>query len=272
MTARRIRAIVEGCYCPEMSNFPPDSKLVAKVAPSPNYDARKNGVRADMIVLHYTGMVSGEAALRQLCDPASKVSCHYLIFEDGSAVQLVPEAERAWHAGISSWHGETDINLHSIGIEIVNPGHDVGYPDFPRPQIDAVIALSRDIVARWPISPLRVLGHSDVAPSRKNDPGEKFPWRELHDAGVGVWIEPHPIVPGATLSPGDAGGAVANLQRALADYGYGIVATGTYDPATKSVVTAFQRHFRPARVDGMADISTIETLHSLLANARRLRP
>jgi N-acetylmuramoyl-L-alanine amidase len=256
---------------PDMLSFIPDSKLVAKVVPSPNHDPRKDDMRADMIVLHYTGMDTGEAAVRQLCDHAAKVSCHYVVFEDGTILQLVPERLRAWHAGVSYWHGETDTNLHSIGIEIVNPGHDAGYPDFPQSQIDAVIALCRDIIARVPIKPTRILAHSDVAPSRKNDPGEKFPWRELYDAGIGVWIEPHPIVPGATLSAGDSGEVVADLQRSLAEYGYGVGASGSYDAVTKDVVRAFQRHFRPARVDGIADVSTIETLRSLNTRTKHLR-
>jgi N-acetylmuramoyl-L-alanine amidase len=255
----------------DMPSFTPDCKLVAKVRPSPNHDPRKNGVRADMIVLHYTGMKDAEVAVQQLRNPASKVSCHYVVLEDGTILQLVPESLRAWHAGISSWQGETDINWLSIGIEIVNPGHDMGYPDFPPAQVEAVIALCRDIIARIPIKPTRILAHSDVAPSRKNDPGEKFPWRQLYDAGVGIWIEPRSIVAGPALAIGAAGDEVARLQRAFADYGYGIAASGTFDDATKDVVTAFQRHFRPARVDGVADVSTIETLRSLNAQTEYLR-
>jgi N-acetylmuramoyl-L-alanine amidase len=253
-----------------MKSFPPDSSLVAKIIPSPNFDARKLGTAADMIVLHYTGMKSGTDAVNQLCNPASKVSCHYVVFEDGTIVQLVPEALRAWHAGVSFWQGATDINLLSVGIEIVNVGHDLGYPDFPKAQVDAVTQLCRDIVARLRIAPARVLAHSDVAPSRKNDPGEKFPWRHLYEAGVGFWIEPHPIVPGPMYGPGDDGEPVKQLQTALAAYGYGIATNGRYDSATKGVVTAFQRHFRPARVDGIADVSTIETLRSLNTAAKNL--
>jgi N-acetylmuramoyl-L-alanine amidase len=250
---------------PAMSNFPPDSTLAAKVVPSPNHDERKAGVATDMIVLHYTGMSSADGALRHLCQPASKVSCHYFVFEDGTIVQLVPEARRAWHAGVSAWKGETDINRCSVGIEIVNPGHGLGYPDFPAPQIDAVISLCRDIAARLPIPPERILAHSDVAPARKNDPGEKFPWQRLSAAGVGFWIAPQPIKAGPTLKAGDASDAVGELQTALAAFGYGITVTGRYDEPTRQVAVAFQRHFRPARVDGIADVSTIETLHLLLA-------
>jgi len=252
-----------------MSNFPPDSKLATKVVSSPNHDARNGNL--DIIVLHYTGMTSGKDAVSRLCEPASKVSCHYVVFEDGAIVQLVPEARRAWHAGVSVWKEDNDINARSIGIEIVNPGHDLGYPDFPAAQIAAVIALSRDIIARRPIPPEHVLAHSDVAPARKNDPGEKFPWRQLSEAGVGIWIEPHPIKAGPVLKPGNSGEAVSKLQAALATFGYGIATTGRYDEATRKVVVAFQRHFRPARVDGIADVSTIETLRSLIDATKKLR-
>jgi N-acetylmuramoyl-L-alanine amidase len=179
-------------------------------------------------------------------------------------LQLVPEARRAQHAGISSWEGETDINSRSVGIEIVNPGHDGGYPDFPDQQIAAVIALCRDILARRPMRADRVVAHSDVAPSRKQDPGEKFPWRQLHEAGVGHWVAPAPPGEPRGLSLGDSGAAVADLQGLLAKYGYGIPSVGEFDQAMHDVVVAFQRHFRPVRVDGIADRSTIDTLQRLL--------
>lgn len=246
-----------------MTSFQPDSKLVSRVTPSPNHDERAAAV--DMIVLHYTGMTSTDAACARLCEPATKVSCHYLVYEDGAVAQLVPEARRAWHAGISSWHGVTDINSCSIGIEIANPGHEFGYPDFPKIQIDAVIALCKDIVARRAILPERVLAHSDVAPSRKEDPGEKFPWVKLAEAGVGLWIEPTEHTGGPELDPGDQGSAISHLQSMLKEFGYGIEVTGDFDATTTKVVTAFQRHFRPARVDGFADHSTTETLRRLLA-------
>ena len=233
---------------------------------SPNHDERKDGRRPDMILLHYTGMPDANGALERLTSPESMVSCHYFVFEDGKVVQLVPESRRAWHAGASFWAGETDINSCSIGIEIVNPGHDYGYPDFAARQIAAVIALCRDIVSRFAIAPERVLAHSDVAPSRKKDPGEKFPWRRLHESGIGHWVQPAPLTaPGAVLSPGDQGEAIAQLQSALSAYGYGIPATASFDRDTMEVVTAFQRHFRPQRVDGVADPSTRTTLGELLA-------
>lgn len=216
-----------------------------------------------MLLLHYTGMDSAEAALRRLCDPAARVSSHYVVNEDGEICQLVPESERAWHAGISSWEGETDINSRSIGIEIANPGHDLGYPDFPDAQVAAVVALCRDVMARARIPAARVLAHSDVAPARKPDPGEKFPWRRLADAGIGLWVEPTEIAPGPELNPGDQGEIVTRMQNEFRQFGYDLAASGTYDQATKEVVIAFQRHFRPARVDGIVDYSTYETLRRL---------
>jgi N-acetylmuramoyl-L-alanine amidase len=246
-----------------MPTLSPDSKLAVRLLPSPNHDERH--ARIDMIVLHYTGMADAQDALARLCDPAAKVSSHYVVLDDGSVCQLVPEARRAWHAGVSGWEGVRDINARSIGIEIANPGHDFGCPDFPPAQIDAVIALCRDILARHAIRADRVLAHSDVAPRRKNDPGEKFPWAQLHDAGIGLWVAPAPITAGATLASGDSGEPVRRLQAKLAAYGYDVAVTGAYDADTAVVVTAFQRHFRPARVDGVADVSTVLTLDALLA-------
>ena len=246
-----------------MPEFPIDSSLVERVVASPNHDERQGG-EPDIILLHYTGMQSAEEALARLCDPAARVSSHYFVFESGSIVQLVPEARRAWHAGVSSWAGETDINSRSIGIEIANPGHDFGYPDFPMRQIAAVIALCRGIIARRAVRSDRVLAHSDVAPSRKQDPGEKFPWRLFADSGVGLWIEPEPITDWLSLVRGDSGQTVTDFQKALAAFGYGVPISGDYDETTKHVVAAFQRRFRPAQIDGMADTSTRETLRRLL--------
>jgi len=249
-----------------MSAFQPDSFIVANVVPSPNFDERDGGRPPDIVLLHYTGMKTGEAALERLCTGASKVSSHYVVFEDGRIVQCVPEEMRAWHAGVSYWAGETDINSRSIGIEIVNPGHEFGYVDFPLRQIAAVISLCKSISKRrGPIRADRVLAHSDVAPSRKQDPGEKFPWELLSDSGVGHWIRSAPLkIDGVTLHPGDRGEAVARLQRGLREYGYGVEESGHYDDATRDVVIAFQRHFRQARVDGVADPSTLLTLRALL--------
>jgi N-acetylmuramoyl-L-alanine amidase len=249
-----------------MSAFPPDSFIVADVAPSSNFDERKDAHPPDMILLHYTGMPTGEAALEQLTKAATKVSSHYLVFENGRIVQCVPEEQRAWHAGEASWAGESDINSRSIGIEIVNPGHEFGYTDFPLRQVAAVISLCKSIITRrGPISADRILGHSDVAPARKQDPGEKFPWGLLSESGVGHWVRAAPLnLEGAGLKPGDRGDSVTRLQRALRSYGYGLEETGHYDEATRLVVMAFQRHFRQARVDGIADPSTLLTLRALI--------
>jgi N-acetylmuramoyl-L-alanine amidase len=254
-----------------MLEFSPDSHLVNRVAASPNYEERKPGGRIDILLLHYTGMDSTDAALARLRSPEAKVSAHYLITEGGSVVQLVAESRRAFHAGISSWERTTDINSRSIGIEIANKGHDFGCPDFTEAQIIAAIALCQDIVVRRGIRADRVLGHSDVAPGRKNDPGERFPWARLAAAGVGLWVEPLAIAPGPQLALGDSGPNVAELQHDLARYGYGLDAGGTFDAATCDVVAAFQRHFRPARVDGIADPSTRGTLKALLAARDRGR-
>ena len=252
--------------------FTADSSVVAEIVASPNHGERRAGQRPDMILLHYTGMIDAEAALERLTTRGSEVSAHYFVLEDGRIVQMVQESRRAWHAGKSFWAGDTDINSCSIGIEIVNPGHDFGYPDFPKRQIAAVTALCRSIQTRNTISPERVLAHSDVAPGRKQDPGEKFPWRTLYESGVGQWVKPAPIMSfGQSLSPGDRGDAVAGLQKSLADYGYGAAINGDYDSLTRDVVIAFQRHFRPERVDGIADASTRGTLQELLASRGRIR-
>jgi N-acetylmuramoyl-L-alanine amidase len=246
--------------------------LAARVRESPNHDARAGVARPDIVLLHYTGMESTAAALDRLCDRQAAVSSHYLVCEDGTVWQLVAEARRAYHAGVSWWENSRDINSRSIGIEIGNPGHAFGYPEFPTRQIDAVIALCRDIVVRHEIRPDRVLAHSDVAPSRKQDPGEKFPWRRLSKAGAGLWVEPAEIAAGAAADRPNTEPETRGLQRALARYGYGIEVTGNYDAATADVVTAFQRHFRPQRVDGIADASTLATLDRLLTAKARLAP
>lgn len=248
-----------------MSGFLPDEPN-AEVRVSPNFGPRRDTPRPDMIVLHYTGMGTGAGAEAWLCDPASEVSSHYLVHEDGRVVQMVRESDRAWHAGKSSWFGRTDINSCSVGIEIVNPGHSLGYPGFPKRQINAVIGLCSGITRRHSVPAHRVLAHSDVAPGRKIDPGEKFPWRALFEAGVGHIVPAAPIRRSAFLNAGDAGTDVEALQSMLTLYGYGVEITGGFDRQTEIVVEAFQRHFRPRRVDGMADSSTIRTLQRLLAS------
>jgi N-acetylmuramoyl-L-alanine amidase len=225
-----------------------------------------------MIVLHYTGMPDAAAALERLRAPASKVSAHYFVFEDGRIVQLVQESRRAWHAGVAFWAGETDINSCSIGIEIANPGHEHGYRPFPKRQVAAVTALCRSIQTRNTIAPVRVLGHSDVAPARKQDPGEKFPWRTLFDSGIGHWVRPAPLThDDLLLTLGDHGDEVAAMQGALSEYGYDISTNGSYDSATFDVVTAFQRHFRPERIDGIADTSTRQTLQDVISQRGRAK-
>jgi N-acetylmuramoyl-L-alanine amidase len=231
-----------------------------------NAELRKNGLTVNTLILHYTGMDDAERACDWLCRQESGVSCHYLVDERGNIVQMVDEDLRAWHAGVSSWAGEIDINSCSIGIEIQNPGHPAGLPPYPDQQIDAVIALSKDVIARHNISPRRVLAHSDIAPGRKVDPGEKFDWARLASAGVGHWVEPEPISGGTFLQEGDSGDGVLALQKMLSMYGYGIETNGTFDRQTRTVVEAFQRHFRQARVDGIADQSTVTTLHRLLTS------
>lgn len=250
----------------------PESPVATKVVPSPNHGERRGGRRPDMIILHYTQMASASEALLRLCNPVAEVSAHYLVFEDGRVFQMVPEGRRAWHAGQGAWAGETDINSLSIGIEIANAGHEGGLPPYPDEQIAAVIALVRDIAGRWGIRPERILGHSDIAPARKEDPGEHFPWDRLAAAGLGHWVAPAAIQDGRFFARGDRGQPVEALQAMFALYGYEIPISGEFDETTTAVVTAFQRHFRPLRVDGVADSSTITTLRDLIASRPSGRP
>ncbi len=260
-----------------MSDLPkPDSTCAAKVFASPNHGERLNadgsaGRAPDMLVVHYTGMPVAGEALQWLCNPVAQVSSHYFIFENGQTLQLVPESRRAWHAGRSHWAGETDINSCSIGIEIAHPGHAGGLPDWPEAQIAATVALCRDICTRWNIPPARVLAHSDIAPGRKQDPGENFPWARLAQSGIGLWLRPAPIRSGRFFGRGDAGAPVEALQAMLALLGYGLEVNGTYDERTEAVVESFQRHWRPERVDGVADASTITTLRDVIAASRLLK-
>lgn len=241
------------------------SPLAQRFVLAPNIEPRFGNPWPDMIILHYTGMESCAKALSWLCNPVSGVSCHYLVDVDGEITQMVGEEMRAWHAGASYWAGDNDCNSRSIGIEIHNPGHTIDYTDFPLAQMQAVAALCRDIRSRHAVPQRRILAHSDVAPARKIDPGEKFDWAWLHEQGIGHWVAPARVAEGPALSEGDRGEAVAELQSRLAAYGYGVPQTGAYDAATATVVKAFQRHFRPVRVDGIADPQTRETLKLLLA-------
>jgi N-acetylmuramoyl-L-alanine amidase len=217
-------------------------------APSPNFNERKLPI--GLIVLHYTGMEDGPAALAKMRDPAAQVSAHYMVEADGRIFALVDEDKRAWHAGVSSWRGESDINSSSIGIEIVNGGHDFGLPHFPTVQIDAVIELVQDIMARHGIGPEGVVGHSDIAPGRKQDPGEKFPWNRLAEAGCALTVELAAV-------------AGSDPQLQLARIGYGL------DAGMPAVVEAFQRRHRPARVDGVIDPQTARLITALAAPAGR---
>jgi len=238
-------------------------------APSPNFNERTSP--PDMVVLHYTGMPTGEAALQRMRDPESRVSAHYMVDENGDVYHLVAEERRAWHAGVSFWKGETDINGAAIGIEIVNPGHEFGYQDFPPAQIDAVIGLLDQIRERWDIPDHRILGHSDIAPARKEDPGERFPWAELAAHGHGLWVTPDMPPEGAMgppLGKGDTGLGVFSLQSALGKLGYNLLAGGPYDDETATIVTAFQRHWLPEQIgtdlQGRADAKLRVTLMALL--------
>jgi len=242
----------------------------ATAAPSPNFGERAGGRSPDIILLHYTGMETADGALKWLCAPESQVSCHYFVHEDGRIEQLVREKDRAWHAGKSFWQGEVDINSASIGVEIANAGHPGGLPDFPDAQVQAVVELCLDCGKRWGIASERVLAHSDVAPIRKVDPGEKFPWARLHAEGVGHWVQPSPITGGRFFQRGDAGQPVEALQSMLSLYGYATEIDGIFSEKTEGAVAAFQRHFRAQRVDGIADFSTIDTLHRLLSALPRL--
>ena len=216
-------------------------------APSPNFDGRPDTVPIDMLVMHYTGMETAAAALARLCDPQSKVSAHYLVDEDGAVYRLVQEHLRAWHAGVSTWRGWTDINARSIGVELVNPGHEFGYRPFPEAQMAATVELSREIVARHGIPACNVVAHSDVAPRRKMDPGELFDWARLAAAGVGLWPEESDIC----IRDADV---IADM---LARVGYDMS-----DPV--AALKAFQRHFRPERVTGRIDFGTARRLAGLV--------
>ncbi len=243
-----------------------DTPLVSQIHPAVNIEPRRNGLKPSILLMHYTGMASAERAIYWLSCVESRVSCHYVVDEAGVITQLVAEEHRAWHAGKSHWQGETDINSCSVGIEIQNPGHEDGYHDFPEAQMQAVLALSQDILSRHSIRPEHVLAHSDIAPGRKIDPGEKFNWRWLHENGVGHWVEPEPVdANDLGYGLGEVHDDVRQVQQRLASYGYGLAVTGALDQDTHRVVAAFQRHFRPSRIDGRVDRSTLVTLERLLA-------
>jgi N-acetylmuramoyl-L-alanine amidase len=243
-----------------------------EAVPSPNFNDRKHPV--DMLVLHYTGMESGQAALDRMTDATAEVSAHYMVWEDGNIAQMVGEDKRAWHAGVSSWQGDGDLNSRSIGIEIVNGGHDWPLEDgklqpFPKVQIAAVIELCQGVLSRWDIPVSRIVGHSDIAPDRKDDPGEHFPWRRLAAAGVGFVPEETRSdalnLMGRGLGASDKGAAVMRLQKSLVAIGYGLEATGAYDALTQKTVTAFQRRWVQDRVSGDTDLLTLAMITAVEA-------
>ena len=233
-----------------------------KSFPSPNFDERTLPV--EFLILHYTGMETGEVAIERLCDSDAKVSAHYVVKEDGSVLSLVEEEKRAWHAGVSEWKGIANINSASIGIEIVNGGHDYGLPDFPDVQINAVIALSKAIMERWNITPRNVLGHSDIAPERKQDPGEKFPWTGLAAAGVGLWPTELTDDTRVLFEAGARGRGVTIAQTGLAHIGYGARVTGVLDDETRLILAALQRRYRPSKIDGQIDMQTMDIIRWLV--------
>ncbi|MDJ0613617.1 MAG: N-acetylmuramoyl-L-alanine amidase [Rhizobiaceae bacterium] len=248
--------------------FAADTSCDCKIREAVNFGERDTDLDLDILLLHYTGMASAEAAINWLCLEESGVSCHYVVEENGAIWQLVPEEKRAWHAGKSSWQGEADINSRSIGIEIVNPGHAFGYPGFPDKQIASVIKLSKDIVKRHKIPARHVLAHSDVAPGRKSDPGEKFPWQRLFQAEIGAWVPPVTDYHDEIVE-GEASERVASLQAMLIAYGYGLEITGTFDHQSRMCVRAFQQHFFQHRVDGIPCEGLIKTLENLLFAVRQ---
>ncbi len=237
-----------------------------KNIPSPNYNERPEGVAVDTLVLHYTGMKTAQGALERMCDPKAGVSAHYIVDEDGEITCLVEEEKRAWHAGESHWRGRDGVNDFSIGVEIVNPGHEFGYRAFPDVQMQAVIELCKDILKRNPAIEARsVVAHSDIAPQRKEDPGELFDWRLLAENGIGIWPEvPDNVLNRELLTHGTVGDAVLDMQFGLSRYGYKISHDGVFGDETTKVVEAFQRHFIPSRINGIWDTESYIILDNLL--------
>lgn len=238
--------------------------------PSPNFGPRPEGTPIDMLVLHYTGMETAEAALARLADPEAQVSAHYLIDEDGTVYTLVEESMRAWHAGLSHWRGDSDVNARSIGIELVNPGHEFGYRPFAEALMRSLVALAQDIVSRHGIPARNVVGHSDVAPERKQDPGELFDWSALAAAGIGLWPEKQRIVAPPETGPFGEDVMISEAQRLLSLIGYDVSGTGREDAPTRAVLTAFQRRYRPGKINGRLDSETyslIEAVHRLCTQA-----
>ncbi len=226
--------------------------------PSPNQDDRPEGMPIDMIVMHYTGMLTAADALRRLRDPVARVSAHYVVEEDGTAWRLVEERRRAWHAGVSYWRGMTGLNDRSIGIEIVNPGHEWGYRPFGALQMAVVCDLCLEILSRHPVPARNVVAHGDIAPERKQDPGELFDWEGLAMNGVGLWPEDVPDL-GTGGVRRDAT-SLGEARAALATIGYRVVAEGALDPDLATVLRAFQRHWRQEAITGEPDAGTVARL------------
>ena len=214
---------------------------------SPNFNDRPKNIVPNILVIHYTGMQSLDQALQRLMSSNSQVSAHYLISRKGEIFKLVSEEKRAWHAGVSYWRGETDINSYSIGIELENPGHEFGYSKFPKGQMSVLTELCVEIINKYSISPENIVGHSDIAPRRKKDPGELFDWKSLAKKGVGLW--PEASLDKITLEP---------FEKSLNDFGYEVV-------DLRSTITAFQRHYLPDTVSGISDSTTQKTLAQLMS-------
>ena len=236
--------------------------MISKRSPSPNFKDRPGAIKPDMVIIHYTGMKTGDEALQRLCDHQAEVSAHYMIDEAGRILELVHPCKRAWHAGISHWRGRDNLNHYSIGIELVNKGHEFGYEAFPVVQIDALLLLLADLKRQFEIEPHQYVGHSDIAPDRKDDPGEKFPWQRLARAGFGLYSQcdgsNEQVLLSEQMPDDDMNvGAVRTLHHKLQRVGYFIGGdTGLYDQATRACVTAFQRHWRQSHVSGHYDKGT----------------
>jgi len=224
---------------------------------SPNYNERDPSVPLQYIVLHYTGMQTAHEALSRLCDPLSKVSAHYFIYEDGNILQLVDDHKRAWHAGKSFWHGMTDLNSASLGIELVNPGHHFGYRAYPAPQINALKKKLHQLISQHHLDPITsLLSHSEIAPDRKEDPGELFPWHELAQEGLGPW--PHPEADDYRPA------SDSDIQDMLRTLGYTCPNTHAYDRSTRALLLAFQRRYEPDNITGTPERETIARLRALI--------
>ena len=236
---------------------------------SPNYDDRESSI--NIVVIHYTGMKSFEEALGHLCDSSSKVSSHYLINSNGDVYLLVDEDKRAWHAGVSFWSGDDDVNSSSIGIELVNPGHEFGYESFSESQMTSLEVLIKSLIRSYNIPLYNIVGHSDIAPLRKKDPGELFNWKRLADKNLSIWPEKLSINSFKSINFGDKNESVLQVQEFLSEIGYKITKDGFFNQETKLVISAFQRRFRSHKVDGLLDSETgvmVQSIYDLKKNKK----